>query len=279
VFIDTESSLDHNFVRAIGVDLDKLLYISCDHVEEIFEHMETIIQKVRLSNKDKLVTIVVDSVAAASCKAEQESDFDQTGFATQKAIIISKALRKITQLIARQRVALIFTNQLRLNLGAVYGDKYTTSGGKALGFHASLRLRLSKAGQILDKPKKNGGRVIGIKTICKMIKNRLGPPDRDHTFNLFFNRGIDNYGDWIETLKDKKIIKGTRTPYTYTDTNGQEILLHKDKFTDLMKSDTELRDELYKHLCDIHIMKYTFQEECASDDILVVEDDDDDLED
>jgi len=247
VFIDTESSLDHNFVRAIGVDLDKLLYISCDHVEEIFEHMETIIQKVRLSNKDKLVTIVVDSVAAASCKAEQESDFDQTGFATQKAIIISKALRKITQLIARQRVALIFTNQLRLNLGAVYGDKYTTSGGKALGFHASLRLRLSKAGQILDK--------------------------------LFFNRGIDNYGDWIETLKDKKIIKGTRTPYTYTDTNGQEILLHKDKFTDLMKSDTELRDELYKHLCDIHIMKYTFQEECASDDILVVEDDDDDLED
>lgn len=124
VFIDTESSLEENFVRAIGVDLSKLLYISCDHVEEIFDHMEMIIQKVRNSNRDRLVTIVVDSVAAASCRQEMEADHGKDGYATGKAIILSKAMRKITQMIARQRICLIFTNQLRVKLNAMFGDPY-----------------------------------------------------------------------------------------------------------------------------------------------------------
>lgn len=124
VFIDTESSLESNFVKAIGVDLNKLLYISCDHVEEIFDHMETIIQKVRSSNKDRLVTIVVDSVAAASCRTELEADHGKDGYATAKAIILSKAMRKITQMIARQRICLIFTNQLRVRMGVAFGDPY-----------------------------------------------------------------------------------------------------------------------------------------------------------
>lgn len=124
VFIDTESSLDENFVRAIGVNTENLLHVECDHVEEIFQHIELIVQKVRNSNKDKIVTIVVDSVAAASCKTELESDHGKDGYATTKAIVISKAMRKITQMIAKQRICLIFTNQLRQKLGVSFGDPW-----------------------------------------------------------------------------------------------------------------------------------------------------------
>jgi recombination protein RecA len=225
--------------------------------------METIIQKVRSSNKDRLVTIVVDSVAAASCRTELEADHGKDGYATAKAIILSKAMRKITQMIARQRICLIFTNQLRVKMNAMFGDPYTTSGGKALAFHASLRLRLQAVGQIKDT-KKN---TIGIQTRCKIIKNRLGPPMRSCDFDLFFDRGLDNYGNWLNTLKDEKILAGSRTPYQYTRDNGEVISIDKNKFTTLMETDIELRNELYSKLCDIHIMEYKDQSTCASDDI------------
>ncbi len=119
-------------VEAIGVDISKLLYVSVDTVEGIFEACETIIEKVRTGDKDRLVTIVVDSVAAASSKKEMEADYDKDGYATDKAIIISKAMRKITNMIGRQSIALVFTNQLRQKMNAMFGDPWTTSGGKAL---------------------------------------------------------------------------------------------------------------------------------------------------
>jgi recombination protein RecA len=93
-------------------------------VEDIFEAIDSIIDSVRKSDKKKLVTIVVDSVAGASTKVEISADYDQAGFATQKAIIISKAMRKITNLIGRERITLIFTNQLRTRMGVSFGDPW-----------------------------------------------------------------------------------------------------------------------------------------------------------
>jgi len=124
VLIDTETAVSRDFLEAIGVDVSKLLYISADTVEDIFEYAETIISKVRETNRDKIVTIVVDSVAAASTKVELEGDYDQSGYATQKAIIISKAMRKITNLIGRQNILMVFTNQLRAKMNAMFGDPW-----------------------------------------------------------------------------------------------------------------------------------------------------------
>ena len=146
VLIDTEAAVSKEFMRAIGIDTSKLLYVSTDSVEKIFEAMETIIEKVRLASKDRYVTIVVDSVAAASTKKELEADYGKDGYATDKAIMISKAMRKITNMIAKQKITVIFTNQLRQKMNAMpFADPWTTSGGKALAFHSSVRLRLSTA--------------------------------------------------------------------------------------------------------------------------------------
>ena len=124
VYIDTETSVSDEFLTALGVDVSKMLYLYPDTVEDIFEAIEHIVGVVRESDKDKMVTILVDSLAGAPTQVELEADFTQAGWATQKAIITSKAMRKITQMIGKQQVTLVFTNQLRVNLGAMFGDKY-----------------------------------------------------------------------------------------------------------------------------------------------------------
>jgi len=166
--IDTETSVSHDFLEVIGIDVSKMLYLHLETVEDIFESIEEIVLQVRGSDKDRLVTILVDSLAAATTKVELDADFDKDGWATSKAIIVSKALRKITQMIGRQKVALVFTNQLRTKLGVMFGDPWTTSGGKALPFHASTRIRLKNKGRILDS-KKN---VIGMTILAQVVKNR-----------------------------------------------------------------------------------------------------------
>ena len=102
VYIDTETAVSEDFLEVIGLDISKMLYLHLETVEDIFEAIEEIVTKVRESDKDRLVTILVDSLAAATTKVELNADFDKAGWATSKAIVISKAMRKITQLIGRQ---------------------------------------------------------------------------------------------------------------------------------------------------------------------------------
>jgi len=262
VYIDTESAVSQEFLRAIGVDTSKMLYVHLETVEEVFETIETIVTKIRESDKDRLVTILVDSLAAASTKVEMDADFDQAGWATQKAIIISKAMRKITQMIARQKVALVFTNQLRQKLGVMFGDPWTTSGGKALPFHSSTRVRFRNIGQIKDGNKNT----IGIKIKGQVIKNRLGPPMRTAEFPLYFDTGIDDYGSWLTVMKEHKLIKIGGAWYTlqHTDLETGELIkeykfLSKD-FEELMLSNSELKDYCYGLICDACILKYDSKE-------------------
>ena len=256
VLIDTETAVSRDFLEAIGVDVSKLLYVSADSVEQIFEFTETIIEKVRTTQKDKLVTIVVDSVAAASTKNELAADYGKDGYATDKAIIISKAMRKITNMIGRQKVTLVFTNQLRQKMNAMFGDPWTTSGGKALAFHASVRLRLKNMGQI--KQKVNGkDKTIGMKVRCQVIKNRMGPPLRAADFEIFFDRGIDNYGSWIGVMKENKLVSQGGAWYTYIDTEtGEEIKFQSKDFIDLMEEREDVREQIYKKICEATILQY-----------------------
>lgn len=260
VYIDTENSVSQEYLRAIGVDVEKLLYVSVDTVERIFETIDTIVEKVRTQERDRLVTIVVDSVAAASTEMEMDSEYGKDGYATAKALIMSKSMRKVTGMIGRERICLVFTNQLREKLGVMFGDKYTTSGGKALQFHASIRLRLKSIGKIKKKTP-SGDSIIGVQTRAIVIKNRLGPPQREADFEIYFDRGIDDYASWLKTMKNQNIVKQSGAWYTYTQTdeNGEVVEEHKFQtkdFTELMESNTELRESIYREICDSVIMQY-----------------------
>ena len=261
VYIDTETSVSREWLETIGIDVQNLLYLHVETVEDIFECIENIITKIRESDRDRLVTILVDSLAAASTKVEMEADFDKDGWATAKAIVISKAMRKITQIVGRERVAFVFTNQLRQKLGVMFGDPWTTSGGKALPFHSSTRIRLKNMGQIKDT-KKN---TLGMKARAQIIKNRLGPPLRHADFNLYFDSGIDDKGSWLQVMKDHKLVKVAGAWYTIK-FEGEDIKFQSKDFKKVLDERPELEDYLYEKICDASILKYQ-TEELGSDDV------------
>ena len=265
VVIDTENAAAPEFWRSLGVDLSKLLYVQCETVEDIFAQMERMIAIVRKSNKDRILTIIVDSVAAASTKVELESDHGKDGYATGKSIIISKAMRKITTMIGRQKVLTVFTNQLRQNLNAMaFGDKYVVSGGKALAYHCSVRVRLNNTGKL-----KKGEEIIGNECKAVVVKNRMGPPQRQASFDIYFDSGIADYGSWIKLLKENNLVKQGGAYYTYKKTDGSEWKFQSKDFVSIMQSDKELSEEIYLKICDAVIMKYKDPNSQIIDDAVV----------
>jgi len=267
VLIDTETAVNAEFFKAVGIDMNKLVYVQLQTVEEIFDAITVIIESVRKDPKkrDKIVTIVVDSVAAASTKKEMEADFGKDGYATDKAIIISKAMRKITGLLGRERIALVFTNQLRQKMNAMaFSDPWTTSGGKAIAFHASTRLRLSLLGKISN----SSGDVIGVKVKANVVKNRLGPPHRTAEFEIYFNRGIDDLGSWLKVMKENKMVKQAGAWYVYVDPVTEvETKFQSKDFQAFLDEDPIRKQVLYSEICDSLIMKY--QSEFDPEDVSI----------
>ena len=265
VVIDTENAAAPDFWKSLGVDLSKLLYVQCETVEDIFEKMEQMIGIVRKSNKDRILTIIVDSVAAASTKVELESDHGKDGYATGKSIIISKAMRKITTMIGRQKVLTVFTNQLRQNLNAMaFGDKYVVSGGKSLAYHCSVRVRLNNTGKL-----KKGEEVIGNECKALVVKNRMGPPQRQASFDIYFDSGIADYGSWIKVLKENNLVKQGGAYYTYKKDDGTEWKFQSKDFVQIMKNDKVLNEEIYMKICNSVIMKYKDPNSIIVDDAVV----------
>jgi recombination protein RecA len=246
-----------------------MLYVPLDTVEDIFESIETIVESVRKNAKNRLVTIVVDSVAGASTKQEMSSDYDKDGWATSKAIILSKAMRKITNFIGRERICLIFTNQLRTRLGVSFGDQWTTSGGKAIAFHSSVRLRLKSVGQIkLAKSSDAPEAVLGITTRAQVVKNRMGPPLRSVDYEIYFDSGIDDYGSWLTMLKNHGLVTQGGAWYTYTNTDTGEIIKFQSKdFQSKLMDDPEMKEQVYRTICEKYIINYKAGEHFGVDDI------------
>ena len=271
VYIDTENALSEDFLRAIGVNVNDMLYIPLETIEDIFEAIENIIESIRKTSKDRLVTIVVDSVSAATTKIEQDADFDKDGWATSKAILMSKAMRKITNTIGKQRVLLLCASQLREKMGVMFGDKYTTSGGKALGFHASCRIRLKPIGKL----KSGSGateQIIGVQTEAQVIKNRMGPPFKKAEFDVYFDSGIDDVNSWLKLLKNYGRISGSGAWYQIVNEDSGEI--HKFQAKDwrsLIRENAELRDYCLKQIYDIYIMKYRTDGEIDLDSVTLDE--------
>lgn len=262
IFIDTESAVSRQFLHAIGVNLTNMMYIPLETIEEIFTAIESVINVTRNNDKDRLVTIVVDSLAGATTKVEQDADFDKDGYATTKAILLSKAMRKITNLIAKERICVVFTNQLRTKLNAMaFADPWTTSGGKAVAFHSSIRVRLSNAGALKKKDFGGVDQIVGNKLQAKVVKNRLGPPQRKASFDIFYDSGIDNYSGWVAVLKTYKFIKGAGAynKYTIVDADGnekEELTFRASELPTLFKKHDGLKDAMYNNLCQIMIMDY-----------------------
>ena len=269
VYIDTENAVSREFLESIGLDLKEMLYVPLETIEDIFDSIEAIIVAARKSSKDRLVTIVVDSIMGASTKIEMAADYEKDGWATTKAILLSKAMRKITNMIGRQRICLIFTNQLRTKLGVSFGDPWTTAGGKSVAFHSSVRLRLKSAGQI--KLRVNGrDEILGIKTRCQVIKNRLGPPLRSVDYDIYFDSGIDDYGSWLTLMKNYDLVTQSGAWYVWVNPETAEVIKFQSKeFQSKLIDNPEIREQVYKSICDKYILNYKSGKDFGIDDITI----------
>lgn len=266
IMIDTENAAAPEFWTAVGVKVKDLVYTNLVTVEEIFSRIEQAIGVARKAFPDRLITIIVDSLAMASCETEMESEHGKDGYNTSKAIIISKALRKITGLIGKQRILCVFTNQLRMNMNAMaFGDKYVVPGGKAMGFAASVRVRLASTGAL-----KKGDGVIGNECKAVVTKNRMGPPKRIAEFEVHFDSGIQNLKSWLDFLKKTGFASSAGGKYSIKLPSGTVSLSTPD-FVQKINTEQAFKDEVYEIIANEYIMKYRDPDAKIEEDVQVDE--------
>jgi recombination protein RecA len=199
-FIDAEHALDLQYARRLGVDTEELLVSQPDYGEQALEIADML---VRSGTVD---VIVIDSVAALVPKAELEGDMGDSHVGLQ-ARLMSQALRKLTGSLNKSQCLMIFINQLRMKIGVMFGNPETTTGGNALKFYASVRLRISRVGSIKEAGRAGGEPdVVGNRTRVSINKNKMAPPFREVEFDILYGRGISRAGDVLDLASELGII-------------------------------------------------------------------------
>ena len=205
-FIDAEHAIDPDYARALGVNIEDLLVSQPDSGEQALEICETLVRSAALD------IVVIDSVAALVPRAEIEGEMgdQQPGL---QARLMSKALRKLTSVVAKSMTTLIFINQIREKIGVMFGSPETTSGGRALKFYSSIRMDIRRIGSIKD-----GDLIVGNRTRVKVVKNKVAAPFKNAEFDIIYGRGISREGELIDLGVQNNIVDKAGSWFSYGDT-------------------------------------------------------------
>ncbi len=237
-FIDAEHALDPEYSKKLGVKIDQLLISQPDYGEQALEIVESLVRS------GKIDVIVIDSVAALTPKDEIEGDVGAHHVGKQ-ARLMSQALRKMTAIVAKSKTVVIFINQIRMQIGVMFGNPETTPGGKALKFYSSVRLDIRRIAQI-----KKGEEVVGGRVRVKVVKNKVAAPFRVAEFDVLYNEGISPEGEVIALGEKYDLIQKSGSSYSYTTDAGEDLKLGRgyDAARTYLKDNPKIKNELTKKI-------------------------------
>jgi len=231
--IDAEHAFDPLYAEKCGVDLDNLLISQPDTGEQALEITETLVRSGAID------VIVVDSVAALVPRAEIEGDMGDAHVGLQ-ARLMSQALRKLTGAISRSKTAVIFTNQLRMKIGVMFGNPETTTGGNALKFYASVRMDIRRIEQL-----KQSTDIVGNRVRVKVVKNKVAPPFRQAEFDIMYNQGISRSGGLLDLGVEMGIIQKSGSWFSL----GEERLGQgRENAKEFLENNPEIMDEIEQQI-------------------------------
>jgi recombination protein RecA len=228
-FIDMEHALDPDYAERTGVDVDNLYISQPDTGEQALEIAETLVRSGAVD------VVVVDSVAALVPRSEIEGDMGDATMGMQ-ARLMSQALRKLSGAIKQTNTVMIFTNQLRMKIGVMFGNPETTSGGRALKFYASVRLDIRRIQSI-----KVGQEVVGNRTRVRVVKNKVAAPFKVAEFDIMYNEGISKVGDLLDIGVEMELIEKRGSFYSY---NDQRIAQGRENAKQFLRDNKDIADEL-----------------------------------
>lgn len=236
-FVDAEHALDVSYARNLGVKVEEMIVSQPDYGEQALDIVEELVRSGAVD------VIIVDSVAALTPKAEIEGEMEDHSMGVQ-ARMMSKGLRKITSIANKNKVTLIFINQIRLKIGVMFGNPETTTGGNALKFFASVRLDVRRTGTTKDK---NGN-----DTKVKVVKNKVAPPFKEATFVIEFGKGIDKRSEIVDLAEQFGFINKGGAWYNFNELkfNGKDRVLEYLKDNPGVESDFE--EKVRKAMSEVH---------------------------
>jgi len=240
-FIDAEHAMDPEYARNLGVKLEELLISQPDNGEQALEIVESLVRS------GKLDVIVIDSVAALTPKDEIEGEMGAHHVGKQ-ARLMSQALRKLTGIVAKSKTVVIFINQIRMQVGVMFGNPETTPGGKALKFYTSVRLDIRRIAQI-----KKGEEVVGGRHRVKVVKNKVASPFRTTEFDLIYGEGISREGELLALGEKYRFVRKSGASYSYLPPGGDESAEVKlgrgyDASRTFLRENPKVSNELLEHI-------------------------------
>jgi recombination protein RecA len=224
-FVDAEHALDPQYAKQLEVNVDDLLISQPDTGEQALEIADMLVRSGAVD------VVVIDSVAALTPKAEIEGEMGDSHVGLQ-ARLMSQALRKLTANIKRSNTLVIFINQIRMKIGVMFGSPETTTGGNALKFYASVRLDIRRVGAL-----KKGEEIIGNETRVKVVKNKVAPPFKQVSFDIFYGMGVSREGEIIDLGVQEELIEKAGAWYSY---KGDRIGQGRDNVRQYLKENQEI---------------------------------------
>lgn len=232
-FIDAEHALDPIYAQALGVNLDDLLISQPDTGEQALEIAEI------LTRSGGIDIFVLDSVAALAPRAEIEGEMGDSHVGLQ-ARLMSQALRKLTAVVSHSKTCAVFTNQIRMKIGVMWGNPETTPGGLALKFHSSIRLDIRRIASI-----KKGEEVVGNRTRVKVVKNKLAPPFKQAEFDILYGKGVNYPGELVDAGVDLGFVQKSGTWFSLGD---ERMGQGRDAAISFLEENPEAREKLDKDI-------------------------------